>query len=197
MAFSTPPLVATGDLITAADWNTYIRDNMLTLFPFTAAGQIGVASGIDTLGALTGPSAGGLVLTSDLIESLKMKWELPPSMMILGNLIDTMPTSGSVGTSSSTGVAIPDALFSFTLTETSTLIYICSGLVNAGGSLYVDVGAEMMNTGGYYMSTILINTVTLNAGSQTIQLYVRRSTADFGTVYAKDFSGVLFKVNSS
>src|SRR3972149_1027593 len=46
MAYSVVPTVATGDLWTAANHNTYIRDNFLAGVPgiFTAAGDLAYAS---------------------------------------------------------------------------------------------------------------------------------------------------------
>jgi hypothetical protein len=49
MSFNTVPTVATGDLWTAANQNTYLRDNMAALFPYTTAGDIAVASAADAL----------------------------------------------------------------------------------------------------------------------------------------------------
>lgn len=49
MAYNTPPTKATGDTLTAAEWNTYVRDNMAAGVPdiFEAAGDLAVAAGAD------------------------------------------------------------------------------------------------------------------------------------------------------
>lgn len=57
MAYSPVPTVVTGDLWTAANHNTYIKDNLAALWPYTAAGDIAVASGANALARLAIGSA--------------------------------------------------------------------------------------------------------------------------------------------
>lgn len=44
MAYSVVPTVATGDLWTAANHNTYLKDNLAALWPYTTAGDMVYAS---------------------------------------------------------------------------------------------------------------------------------------------------------
>lgn len=52
MAYSAVPTVVTGDLWSAANHNTYLRDNLAALWPFTTAGDIAVASSATALARL-------------------------------------------------------------------------------------------------------------------------------------------------
>lgn len=60
MAYSVVPTAVTGDLWTAANHNTYIKDNFAATLPdaFTAAGDIPYASAADTLALLSIGTAG-------------------------------------------------------------------------------------------------------------------------------------------
>jgi len=55
MAYNTPPTKATGDTLTAAEWNTYVRDNMAAGVPdvMGAAGDLLVGSGPDAANVLS------------------------------------------------------------------------------------------------------------------------------------------------
>lgn len=70
MAFSVVPTVATGDLWTAANHNTYIRDNFAAGVPalFTAAGDLAIGSGVGSAAQLPVGAQGKLlkVLSSGL-----------------------------------------------------------------------------------------------------------------------------------
>jgi len=75
MAYNPVPTVTTGDLWTAANHNTYIRDNFAAGVPdiFTAKGQIAVASGENAAGVLN-PGSDGQVLMADSSQSLGLKY---------------------------------------------------------------------------------------------------------------------------
>lgn len=53
MAYQTVPTVLTGDSWSAAQHNTYIRDNFTTLWPYTADGQIGLTTSATAMAAKT------------------------------------------------------------------------------------------------------------------------------------------------
>ena len=59
MACTTLPTYSTGDTITAANWNTYVKDNFAAMPPdvFTASGELFVGAGADT-GQLLSPGTG-------------------------------------------------------------------------------------------------------------------------------------------
>lgn len=52
MAYTVLPTVATGDTLTAAQWNLWVKDNFATLFPYTTAGDMAFASSPTTLSRL-------------------------------------------------------------------------------------------------------------------------------------------------
>jgi len=56
MSFTTVPTVSNGDSWSAAQHNTYLRDNMAALFPYSAAGDIAYASASNALSRLAKPS---------------------------------------------------------------------------------------------------------------------------------------------
>ena len=77
MAFTALPTYSTGDTVTAANWNTHIKDNFAAMPPdiFTATGEIFVGEGADTGGVLS-PSAGRAPLVVDSGETLGVKYDV-------------------------------------------------------------------------------------------------------------------------
>lgn len=64
MTYQTVPTVVTGDMWTAAQNNTYIRDNFSALWPYTAAGDMAYASSSSTLSKITVGSEGQILNVS-------------------------------------------------------------------------------------------------------------------------------------
>lgn len=58
MSFTTVPTVSNGDSWSAAQHNTYLRDNLAALWPFTTAGDIAYASAANALARLGIGAAG-------------------------------------------------------------------------------------------------------------------------------------------
>ena len=75
MAFTTLPTYSTGDSVTAANWNTYIKNNFAAMPPdvFTATGEIFVGEGADTGGVLS-PGVVGQPLIVATGETIGVKW---------------------------------------------------------------------------------------------------------------------------
>jgi len=75
MAFTTLPTYSTGDSVTAANWNTYIKNNFAAMPPdiFTATGEIFVGEGADT-GGLLSPSTTGKPLIVATAQTLGVKY---------------------------------------------------------------------------------------------------------------------------
>jgi len=80
MAYSVVPTVATGDLWTAANHNTYIRDNFLAGVPgiFTTKGDLAAATGAGAAARLAAGAA-GQILTPDAAEAAGLKWKSFPT----------------------------------------------------------------------------------------------------------------------
>lgn len=75
MAYTAVPTLSTGYLVTAADWNAYVKDNFAAGVPdiFTTKGDLAVASAADAAGRLA-VGVDGQVLTADSGETLGLKW---------------------------------------------------------------------------------------------------------------------------
>jgi len=76
MAYTAIPTQNTGDTVTAADFNSWVKGNFEVSIPdiFTAAGQIAVASAADAAGVLAAPTSSGLTIVSDTSTALQMAW---------------------------------------------------------------------------------------------------------------------------
>lgn len=75
MAFTTLPTYSTGDVVTAANWNTHIKDNFAAMPPdiFTATGELFVGEGADTGGVLSPTSSTDLLVAASG-ETLGVKY---------------------------------------------------------------------------------------------------------------------------
>lgn len=78
MAYTDIPTVAVGDLYSADNFNTYLRDNFAAGIPdkFTAKGDIAFGEGTDTIGILS-VGSNGQWLETDAGETLGAKWAAP------------------------------------------------------------------------------------------------------------------------
>ena len=75
MAYNTPPTKAVGDPLTAAEWNTYVRDNFAAGFPDLAAakGDMLVATAANAAQALTAGS-NYQILEALSTETTGLRW---------------------------------------------------------------------------------------------------------------------------
>ena len=175
MAYNPVPTVTTGDLWTAANHNTYIRDNFAAGVPdiFTAKGQIAVASGADTASILN-PGNDNFMLSADSTEYLGLKFikypELPIGGIILwyGN-INTIP-SGFVLCDGTNGT--PDLRDKF--------------IVGAGGSYVVG------ETGGASTHTHTQG----NTGNEASHTHTQNNTISSIVGHLHNMSGVTNGPNS-
>lgn len=116
MAFTTLPTYSTGDSVTAANWNTYIKNNFAAMPPdvFTATGEIFIGEGADT-GGLLSPGSAVNPLIVDTGETLGVKYSSTyGSGFAFGRLThsefwhDTYgPTSVSISVHDATGFNVP------------------------------------------------------------------------------------------
>ena len=75
MAYTAVPAVVTGQTYLASDYNSYVKDNMSALWPYTSSGDISYATSSSTLTRL-GIGSSNQVLT---VESGAPKWKTPSS----------------------------------------------------------------------------------------------------------------------
>jgi len=75
MAYNTPPTKQTGDVLTAAEWNTYIRDNFASGVPdiLAAKGDLPVGTGPNAATRLA-VGSNGQRLVADSAQAAGMKW---------------------------------------------------------------------------------------------------------------------------
>lgn len=90
MSYQTVPTVATGDSWTAAQHNTYIRDNFTALWPYTDAGDIAYATSATTLGKV-GIGTAAQILTSDGSGLTWTDYELSKGVMLIADADQAVP----------------------------------------------------------------------------------------------------------
>lgn len=77
MAYLTPPTKSDGNILTAAEWNTYVRQNMIDTPPdvFTQAGQLLIGTGVDSA-SLLAPGGEGYFLRANSAQALGVDWDV-------------------------------------------------------------------------------------------------------------------------
>jgi hypothetical protein len=182
MAYASVPTVATGDLWTAANHNSYIRDNFAAGVPdiFTTKGDLAVASGPDAAGRL-GISANGLILQADSAQGLGMRWafnqvavSLSKSGWTLVNNTDTLIPWGSEDLDTHNLVD---------LVADATKVTIPAGL---GGWYLVTSNISFSDQNGTKTLTIWKNGVALNAGQVNVNPQYAKGLSIAKMVYLAD-----------
>lgn len=170
MAFTTVPTYTTNQLITASHGNTYWRDNINQLWPFTTAGDLAYASAAATL-ARIGIGAAGKRLGSD---GSVPSWLNGAPLLDYGTDDDATFTSTATASWQDTGAEV-----TLTLPVTGIVIAIATGNVRSIGgngyhaylSAYIDGEngntASQYNPNAYYMSAHSIHIKSCAAGSIT------------------------------
>ncbi len=132
-AYTPVPTVNTGDLWTAANHNTYLRDNFAAGVPdiFTTKGDLAVASAADAAGRL-GVGADKTVLGALASETLGLKWLTNHRALIPG----VASALAQFDTTSTTYVDITSASISLVTTLTSTILLVASGIWKADNASY-------------------------------------------------------------
>lgn len=184
MAYTPVPTVSTGDLWTAADHNTYIKDNFAAGVPaiITAKGDLVVGSGSQSAGILSVGDDYNL-LTTLSSEALGLKW-VPLSQILQFDKKQALSTD----TTSTDWVDISESVLSMTLNRTSTIIAIAvgTGRASSGNTLYVRLVIDGVAGEEILLGTtaaVDLNTPTMlsfyrsgvAAGSRTIKLQYKSS----------------------
>ena len=139
MAYTALPTKSTGDLWTAADHNTYIKDNFAAGVPdiFTTKGDIAVATAADTATRLA-VGTNDQVLVADSGEASGTKWS---------TINDFIGARYKV----STGQTISNG--AVTIVNFDTEDYDTDSAVTTGAAWKFTVPADM---GGYYLVTTCV-----------------------------------------
>ena len=192
MAYTEIPTYVTNQLITAAHANTYWRDNVNELWPFTAEGDIAYASAASTLAALA---------KGDLGQVLRAGASLPvygSPLSCYGTFTVKTPSS----TSATDWADITDATVDIVVPCTSTLIAMATLQGSEGGDSADEGFWRWMidsegqpETGLGYQATVRfpVSVIALKAniaaGTKTCKL--QRKTTAGGQVGNRNISGIV------
>lgn len=191
MTYQTVPTVTTGDMWTASQHNTYVRDNFSALWPFTAAGSIAYATSSSHLGA-TASVTGIKILKS---VSGVPTWSDPPSRKFcLVSRNNQTAANGTTGISFSTEIFDNNGMWSGGNPTKITLpdagIYRFDGYVVFGSS---DTGrrAVYINDGSakYMDSRYAIN--GMHSSCSFSYVYYTSSSKDITVVVEQNSGGNL------
>jgi len=138
MAYSPVPTVATGDLWTASNHNTYIRDNFAAGVPdiFQAAGDLVYASGADAAARLPIGNTGQILSIAGGLPA----WGY--AVPVLGYV----EKNGIVNQSSSLWADIPDLSVNITMPAAGKIIAFAMGVTRAQG-VYDEVNMRLVIDG--------------------------------------------------
>jgi hypothetical protein len=194
MAFDNSYTAITGGTLSAAQWNTHVRDNFAALWPYTAAGDLAYATSATTLTRLAKGLAG---------QFLKMNASATaPEWAYAGGVkIDSFSnaTPYSVVDLSATR-DMPNSSKAVTVTSTSTIITIGNIVMYGQGSygLFdayfnidgVDISSGFMSSHAYQIGeydtvTLLGIRTSVPAGSRTIKIREVGGTGHTYTVERK------------
>jgi hypothetical protein len=181
MSFTTVPTVSNGDSWSAAQHNTYLRDNMAALWPYTTAGDLSYASASNALSRLAKPSVDSVLKsTSAGVPSWLALTQLKGALHAI-NLVDFNPAGQSF---SGSWADITGATTTLTLAVTCTVVAIavvtgynatvgrafyCRAMVNGvadGSSTIPYNGGQARNEGWPYV----YRATGVTAGSRIVKM---------------------------
>ena len=139
MSYTQVPTYTTNQLITASHANTYWRDNINALWPFTNAGDIAFASDADDLVRLAIGAAGSMLKVNAGATAPEWLGIGSAGQVLRVNSAGTSPEWGAGGiklytftktgeftTTSTSYIDIPNATVDVTVTLTSSLLMVAS-----------------------------------------------------------------------
>lgn len=157
MAYNVVPTVANGDSWSAAQHNTYIKDNFAAVWPYTTAGDLAYASASNILTRLGISSVGGILYSTGAAPAWLAKpsvdsvlrhtgGSVAPAWVSLTNLATALGIEGTLHNiatvdynandqtiSSSSYADITNATVSIVTTRTCTIKMTAVGTIAAGG----------------------------------------------------------------
>ena len=158
MSYTPVPTVVTGDLWTAANHNTYVKDNLAALWPYSAAGDLAVASSASTLARLA--KGNDYDILSVIAGALAYK---PLSDLIQFQASDAISTD----TNNTSWTDVPNSTINLTLNTTSQLFIWLVGNVAGGGG----AGMTLRLAAGTNYSSEALEFYNGDTPRQTVQFH--------------------------
>lgn len=196
MAFNNSFTAVVGATYTAAQYNTYVRDNFTAVWVYTAAGDMVYATSATALARLAKPSVDSVMkMTSLGVPSWLALSAFPAKLHTFGSNF-----SNSGGTSTSTSYVATGVSFNLSLTQTCSVIAFAfgRGSKNSGsydgnfgiridGTQDPDDKITIRSTTGENFSTWYYRTA-IAAGTKAVEL--RYKTANAGDAVGFSSGGV-------
>ncbi len=133
MAFSSPFTAVTGAVFTAAQWNTYGRDNLNAIWVGSAAGDIDYYSSASAKTRIAKPSVDSVLKNTSLgAPAWLAMTALPGRIHTIGDVSDASTRT----TNSTTLTDVVGVTLNLTLTETCTIVALAFGQSFTNAGLY-------------------------------------------------------------
>lgn len=193
MSFNAVPTVANGDSWSAAQHNTYLKDNMAALWPGTTAGDLDYYSAANAKTRLAKPSVTSLLQNS----SAGVPSWVRSIVSMIGAIHDFAMVESTTEfiTTSTTGEDITGMSTTLTLTHFCDILLIASGSIAAtGGSdqailipsiagVHHTLNASCPRTYFTQYSPVSVTWARLNTGGGTHTIKLRLASAGGANAY--------------
>ena len=180
MAYTPVPTKNTGDLWSAADHNTYIKDNFAAGVPdiFTAKGDLAAATAADAAAKLA-VGANGLILMADSVEATGLKWAVDP-------VKDLVTTKGDL-----LAATAADTLARLAA-GTDGQVLLADSAETPGLKWGIDPVKDLVTTKGDLLAATAADTLARLAAGTNGYLLVADSTQTAGLAWSAGTSGSTF-----
>ena len=113
MTWNAHPTISTGSTFTAANWNTYVKGNLDTLFPYTAGQQVSYSTSTDSLNKATSVGLMSVLLANSGNTAIEF-----------GSIVYARQVKTSTGTVNTTGsnTVMQHGYYDFGSTDSSSTI---------------------------------------------------------------------------
>mgnify|MGYP003965578773 FL=1 len=137
MAFSNSYTAVTGGTLSAAQWNTGVRDNFTAIWVYTTAGDLAYATSSTALARLGIGTAGQSLITNS--GATAPEWGQGAGALHTWGQV-AAPLVGGQTTTSTTGVDITGLTLDLTTSVTcSIFVYIVASVATSGGTIVFPV----------------------------------------------------------